>query len=156
MHTTDSKHALPVADNLLNRQFNPPAPNQAWVADITYIRTRAGWLYLAAVLDLYSRKVVGWGMAPNMPASLVCTALQIAIVQRQPAPGLIVHSDRGSPVRQRGLPSADQSPWLGMQHESQGQLLGQCGDGALVLETEDGASLATRLRQRRRGDARRY
>ena len=96
VHTTDSKHALPVAENLLNRQFNPPAANQAWVADITYIRTRAGWLYLAAVLDLYSRKVVGWAMAPNMPASLVCTALQLAIAQRQPAPGLIVHSDRGS------------------------------------------------------------
>lgn len=96
VHTTDSKHALPVAENILNRQFEPAAVNLAWVADITYIRTRSGWLYLAVVLDLYSRKVVGWAMAPTMPASLVCTALQIAIAQRQPAPGLIVHSDRGS------------------------------------------------------------
>ena len=96
VHTTDSKHALPVAGNILNRQFEPAAANRAWVADITYIRTRAGWLYLAAVLDLYSRKIVGWAMAPSMPASLVCTALQIAIAQRQPAAGLIVHSDRGS------------------------------------------------------------
>jgi len=96
VHTTDSKHALPVFDNVLNRQFTPAAANQAWVADITYIRTRSGWLYLAAVLDLYSRKVVGWAMAPNMPAELVCSALQMALCQRQPAPGLIVHSARGS------------------------------------------------------------
>jgi putative transposase len=96
IHTTDSKHALPVFDNVLNRQFTPAAANQAWVADITYIRTRSGWLYLAAVLDLYSRKIVGWAMAPNMPAELVCSALQMALCQRQPPPGLIVHSDRGS------------------------------------------------------------
>ncbi|MFC3655504.1 IS3 family transposase [Xanthomonas hyacinthi] len=96
VHTTDSRHEMPVADNLLDRRFNPEAPDQAWVADITYIRTERGWLYLAAVLDLYSRKVVGWAMAPNMPAELVCTALQMAIALRQPKPGLIVHTDRGS------------------------------------------------------------
>ena len=96
VHTTDSKHALPISPNVLNRQFNPTGPNQAWVADITYIRTRSGWLYLAVVLDLFARKVVGWAMAPDMQATLVCRALQLAIVQRQPAPGLIVHSDRGS------------------------------------------------------------
>ena len=96
VNTTDSKHDLPVFGNVLNRNFKPQAANQAWVADITYIRTRSGWLYLAAVLDLYSRKIVGWSMAPNMPASLVCTALHIAICQRQPAAGLVMHSDRGS------------------------------------------------------------
>lgn len=96
VHTTDSRHHLPVADNVLDRQFEPAAPNLAWASDITYIRTRSGWLYLAAVMDLYSRKVVGWAMAPSMPADLVCTALQMAITQRQPAPGLVVHSDRGS------------------------------------------------------------
>ena len=95
-HTTDSKHTLPTSPNVLDRQFNPAQPNQAWVADITYIRTRSGWLYLAVVLDLFARKVVGWAMAPDMQASLVCRALQLAIVQRQPAAGLIVHSDRGS------------------------------------------------------------
>ena len=79
-----------------DRQFNPLAPNVAYVTDITYIRTGSGWLYLAIVLDLFSRKVVGWAMAPNMPAELVCAALTIAIQQRRPAPGLIVHSDRGS------------------------------------------------------------
>lgn len=96
IHTTDSRHTLPTADNLLNRQFDPPTANTAWVSDITYIRTRSGWLYLAAVMDLFSRKIVGWAMAPNMPAELACSALHMAIAQRQPAPGLIVHSDRGS------------------------------------------------------------
>jgi putative transposase len=96
VHTTDSKHDLPIAANVLNRQFNPVAPDLAYVSDITYIRTGAGWLYLATVLDLYARKVVGWAMAPNMPAKLVCDALNMAIQQRRPAPGLIVHSDRGS------------------------------------------------------------
>lgn len=70
--------------------------NVAWVLDITYIRTRAGWLYLAAVMDLYSRKIVGWATAPTMQAELVCSALQMAITQRQPPAGLLVHSDRAS------------------------------------------------------------
>lgn len=96
VHTTNSKHDLPIAANVLNRQFNPPAPNMAYVSDITYVRTGAGWLYLAVVLDLYARKVVGWAMAPSMPAQLVCDALSMAIEQRQPTPGLLVHSDRGS------------------------------------------------------------
>ena len=96
VHTTDSKHDLSVAENVLNRQFEPEAVNTAWVADITYIRTRSGWLYLAVVLDLFSRKIVGWSMAPNMSAELVCSAMQLAVVQRQPLPGLIAHSDRGS------------------------------------------------------------
>jgi putative transposase len=96
IHTTDSKHALPISANVLDRQFNPKGPNQAWVADITYIRTSSGWLYLAVVLDLYARKVVGWAMASDMQAALVCQALQLAIMQRQPPPGLIVHTDRGS------------------------------------------------------------
>ena len=96
IHTTDSRHNLPTAANVLDRQFEPAAPNQAWVSDITYLRTRSGWLYLAAVMDLFSRKIVGWAMAPTMPAELVCSALQMAITQRCPAPGLIVHSDRGS------------------------------------------------------------
>ena len=96
IHTTDSKHTLPVAGNVLDRQFTKALPNQAWVSDLTYIRTRSGWLYLAAVLELHSRKIVGWAMAPQMPAALVCAALKMAIVQRNPASGLIVHSDRGT------------------------------------------------------------
>ena len=96
IHTTDSKHTMAVSANVLNREFAKALPNQAWVSDITYIRTRSGWLYLAAVLDLHSRKIVGWAMAPRMPATLVCAALQMAIAQRNPKPGLVVHSDRGA------------------------------------------------------------
>ena len=80
----------------MQRVLNPSEPNQAWVSDITYIRTRQGWLYLAVVLDLYARKVVGWAMAPTMHAELECMALQLTITQGRPAPGMLVHSDRGS------------------------------------------------------------
>jgi putative transposase len=96
VHTTDSRHELPVAGNVLARRFTPARPNEAWVSDMTYIRTRSGWLYLAVVLDLFSRKIVGWAMAPSMPAELVCAALSMAIASRMPAAGLLVHSDRGS------------------------------------------------------------
>ena len=96
VNTTDSNHELPVAENILNRQFNPAKPNQAWTSDITYIRTRSGWLYLAVVMDLYSRKIIGWAMNSTMHTELVSRALLMAIGQRQPAPGLILHSDRGS------------------------------------------------------------
>ncbi len=94
--TTDSRHTLPVAENILNRQFEVARPNCAWVSDITYIRTAQGWLYLAVVLDLYSRKVVGWSMAPTMHAGLVISALSLALQQRRPSPGLVLHSDRGT------------------------------------------------------------
>lgn len=94
--TTNSKHGKPVFENVLNRQFNISAPDQAYVSDITYINTREGWLYLAVVIDLFSRKVVGWSMSSRMKADLVCDALKMAIWQRKPRRGLIVHSDRGS------------------------------------------------------------
>jgi len=101
VHTTDSKHALPVADNVLDRQFDAVAPNRAWVSDITYVRTGQGWLYLAAVMDLFSRKMVGWAMAPAMPTELVASALRMALQQRRPPPGLLLHSDRGSQYASR-------------------------------------------------------
>lgn len=93
LHRTDSKHGLPVAPNVLARQFNPTAPNLAYASDITYIRTGAGWLYLAVVRDLFAPKVVGWAMAPSMLADLVCDALRMAIQQCRTAAGLIVHSE---------------------------------------------------------------
>ena len=96
VNTTNSKHDLPVAENILNRQFNPAKPNHSWTSDITYIRTRSGWLYLAVVMDLYSRKIIGWAMGATMHTELVGRALLMAIGQRQPAAGLILHSDRGS------------------------------------------------------------
>jgi putative transposase len=95
-HTTDSDHDLPVAENLLDRQFDPAGPNEAWVADITYIPTREGWLYLAAVEDLYSRRVVGWSMADHLESRLVVDALALAVERRLPGEGLLAHSDRGS------------------------------------------------------------
>lgn len=94
--TTDSNHSLPIAPNLLNRNFSPAKPNQAYVSDITYIPTHEGWLYLAVVIDLFSRQVVGWAMDKNMKATLVNNALAMAIWKRKPAKGLISHSDRGS------------------------------------------------------------
>jgi putative transposase len=95
VHTTDSRHGHPVAENRLNRQFEQPLPNQAWAADITYIPTAEGWLYLAAVIDLCSRKIVGWSTADHLRAELVCEALQMAITHREPAGELLHHSDRG-------------------------------------------------------------
>ena len=95
--TTDSRHDLPVAPNLLNRNFTPAGPNQAWAGDITYIASEEGWLFLAVVIDLFSRKVVGWSMRPDMHRSLVIDALEMGLFQRRPLKGqLIFHSDRGS------------------------------------------------------------
>jgi putative transposase len=94
--TTDSNHSLPVAENILNRDFTADKPNEKWVGDITYIPTRAGWLYLAVVIDLFSRMVVGWSMSVRMTSDLVVDALQMAIARCKPSPGLLVHSDRGS------------------------------------------------------------
>ena len=94
--TTDSNHRLPVAPNVLNRQFTPAAPNRVWSADMTYIWTDEGWLYLAVVLDLFNREVVGWSIQPRMTADIVIDALTMAWFRKNPAPGLIHHSDRGS------------------------------------------------------------
>lgn len=94
--TTDSNHKQPVFENLVERKFDVSMPDQVYAGDITYISTREGWLYLAVVIDLYSRKVVGWSIGSRMKASLVCDALQMATWQRKPKAGLIHHSDRGS------------------------------------------------------------
>ena len=94
--TTDSKHGLPVADNLLARNFTPTAPNQVWTSDITYLWTDEGWLYLAIVLDLFNREVVGWSLKPCMTSQLVTEALTMAWFKKRPAAGLLHHSDRGS------------------------------------------------------------
>ena len=94
--TTDSKHCLPVAANLLEQNFVADQPNQVWLADITYIPTSEGWLYLAVILDLFTRKVVGWAMRDHMRAELTIAALTMAIQRQRPGAGLIHHSDRGS------------------------------------------------------------
>ncbi len=96
VRTTDSNHRLPVAPNVLARDFEPSGPNESWCADITYIPTQEGWLYLAVVEDLFSRMVVGWSMAESMESRLVVDALEMAIRRRVPGAGLVAHSDRGS------------------------------------------------------------
>jgi putative transposase len=97
VRTTDSNHTLPIAPNLLEQKFDQTrAPNQIWVSDITYIDTDEGWLYLAAIKDLFTKKIVGWSMAEHMRTSLVSQALCMAIKQERPASGLILHSDRGA------------------------------------------------------------
>ncbi len=94
--TTDSKHAHPVAPNVLERDFAARAPNQKWLADLTYVPTDEGWLYVALVLDLFARKIVGWAMSQTMPQELTLAALRVALGWREPDPGLVHHSDRGS------------------------------------------------------------
>ena len=128
VRTTDSNHRLPVADNLLARDFDPPGPNVSWSADITYVPTREGWLYLAVVEDLFSRRIVGWSMADGMESRLVVDALEMAVARRRPGAGLMAHSDRGSQYAsdhyQRVLASA------GIACSMSG--VGQCWDNAPV------------------------
>lgn len=113
--TTDSRHSHPVAANELNRNFTASAPNKVWVTDITYIRTREGWTYLAAILDLFSRRVVGWSMDSHLDRTIALDALGMALRTRRPEAGLVHHSDRGvqyasdeyrSRLRERGIISS--------------------------------------------------
>ncbi len=96
VQTTDSKHCMPIVPNILNRKFSTKAPNRVWVTDITYIWTRTGMLYLASVMDLFSRKIVGWAIHERMTVDLVSQALDAAYTAKSPDPGLMHHSDRGS------------------------------------------------------------
>jgi transposase InsO family protein len=125
--TTDSKHNLPIAPNQLDRQFNVDSPDQAYVGDITYIPTDEGWLYLAVVIDLYSRQVVGWSMADNMKTKRVNDALIMAIWKRKPKKGLLWHSDRGCQY------ASDSHRKLLKQHRIQQSMSrkGNCWDNAV-------------------------
>jgi Transposase and inactivated derivatives len=126
--TTNSDHQQPVFDNVLSRDFDAQKPDQAYVSDITYIWTQEGWLYLAVVIDLFSRKVVGWSMSSRMSAQLVCDALTMALWQRKPKAGLIHHSDRGSQYASR------QFRQLLAQYKVTGSMSrkGDCWDNAVV------------------------
>jgi putative transposase len=119
--TTDSIHGFPVAPNLLDRHFAPTASNQVWTADMTYLWTDEGWLYLAVVLDLFNREVIGWSLKPRMTTDLVTEALTMAWFRRRSAPGVLHHSDRGS---QYGLPGKVDRIWHDMLDEPQRKLLG--------------------------------
>ena len=120
--TTNSKHNKPVAENILGRQFRPQSSNQAWASDITYIHTNEGWIYLATVIDLYNRKIVGWSMGTRLVTQLIVDALTMAIRRCKSPQGVIHHSDRGSQycndVYQTLLKQHDF-----MLNERQGQLL---------------------------------
>jgi transposase InsO family protein len=126
--TTDSSHGRPIAPNLLQRQFTAPAANRAWVADITYIRTSAGWLYVAGIMDLFSRRIVGWSMADHMETQLVSDALQMAFSRRRPAAGLVHHSDRG--VQYASDAYRDQLHQCGVRISMSGK--GNCYDNAAM------------------------
>jgi transposase InsO family protein len=146
--TTDSEHALPIAPNLLDRRFTAAAPNRVWLADITCIPTNEGWLYLAVVLDLFSRRVVGWSMRETMPQELTIAALQMAITNRRPGPGLVHHADRGSQYAARAYRRLlDESGMLCSMSRK-----GDCWDnapmesffGSLKAELGDGQPFGTR------------
>ncbi len=126
--TTNSNHKLPLFENLLERQFDVEQPNQVFASDISYVWTREGWLYLAVVIDLYSRKVVGWSMSSQMTAQLVCDALTMAIWLRRPTAGLIHHSDRGSQYASKAFRK------LLKAHGFKGSMSrkGDCWDNAVV------------------------
>jgi putative transposase len=131
-----------VAPNVLDRSFEAPAPNRKWIADFTYVWTAEGWLYVAAVVDLFSRRVVGWSMSTAMTAQLVTDALVMAIWRRGKPDALLHHSDRGSPIHQRAVPAIDGRSRRGLLDEPVRQCLGQRRDGELLLVIEDRADCA--------------
>jgi transposase InsO family protein len=106
VQTTDSNHPLPIAPNLLAERAAPQGPNQVWVADITYIHTGEGWLYLSGIMDLFSRRIVGWAMSPSIDEALVLASWNMAVAHRQPPAELLLHSDRGSQYASQGFRSA--------------------------------------------------
>ena len=124
--TTIRVPGVRVADDLVERQFKPDTPNVLWLADITYLRSWEGWLYLAAVQDAYSRRIVGWSMAEHMKTELVTDALNMAVHRRRPDPGLIHHSDQGP---QGGFNRCSQR-WMGRGCDGQTEGLGFSDDGA--------------------------
>jgi transposase InsO family protein len=127
--TTDSNHPFPIAENVLNRNFTTQQPDQTWVADITYIATTQGWLYLAVVIDLFSRRVVGWSMAEHMRVELVLNALEAALGHRVPADsGLLFHSDRGSQYASSDYRAALQAAGIGCSMSRKGN----CWDNAVA------------------------
>jgi transposase InsO family protein len=131
VHTTDSKHHLPVSENVLNREFTATKPNEKWAMDLTYIATGEGWLYLALVVDLFSRRIVGWAMDATMTSRLVVDALSLAVGRRGAVAGLIAHSDRGSQY------ASEHSQSELARHQMVGSMsgVGQCWDNAVIEST---------------------
>jgi putative transposase len=126
--TTNSNHSCRISPNLLGQLFNPGKPNQVWSTDITYLPTREGWVYLAIVMDLHSRKIVGWSMAERMTKALIMRTLQHAYVLRKPPRGLLHHSDRGSQYTNRTY----RKPLENYAMQSSMNVKGNCYDNAVV------------------------
>jgi putative transposase len=143
--TTDSKHQLPVAPNQLDRQFGARQADQKWVADITYVWTRQGWLYLAVVLDLFSRRVVGWAMEPTLERGLVLAALRMALPWRRPGPGLLHHSDRGSQYASGDYQRLLEQRKISCSMSRKGNCSRQCADGELLCHFEAGAGVPQKV-----------
>ena len=146
--TTNSKHRLPVAANLIERNFDVNTIGRAdrcWAGDITYIATREGWLYLAVILDLFSRRVIGWSMSREMTAGLVINAFMMAVGRRRPPRGLIAHSDRGSQYASRAFQRALREHGVLLQHESQGGLLGQRRHRKFQRDDQDRVDSSVRM-----------
>ena len=130
--TTQSGHDFPIHPNLLDRDFTVDHPNRVWLGDITYIRTEEGWLYLAALLDLFSRRIVGWNTADRIDRWLTLTALQQALRDRQPAQGLASSLGSGRSIRGLRVPAVLDRGSGCREHESSRRLLGQRPDGELL------------------------
>ncbi|MCP2132795.1 transposase InsO family protein [Bradyrhizobium ottawaense] len=143
-----------VASNLLDRQFEAERPNQKWIADFTYIWTAEGWLYVSAVIDLFSRRVVGWSMSASMTAQLVADALLMAVWRRGKPDALMHHSDRGSQYVSEQFQRLMADSRHRLQHESVRQRLGQRGDGELLLVAETRTHRAQNLSHQERGQSR--
>lgn len=126
--TTDSNHDLPVAENTVNREFSRETPNEVWVSDLTYIPTRAGWLYLVVIIDLHSRKVVGWSMSQNMTTDVFLAALAMALGRRGNVEGLVHHSDRGGQYCSHAFQSALQREQITCSMSRKGN----CWDNAVA------------------------
>ncbi len=126
--TTTRKHSDSVANNILKQQFNPTEPNTVWAGDVTYLRTHQGWMYLAIVMDLHSRRIVGWALSSRMTVGLVERALQMAITLRKPKKGLLFHSDRGSQYTSKSFQNLLQAHGITSSMSS----VGACLDNAVV------------------------
>ena len=145
--TTMSDHDHPVAANILDRRFEADAPNQRWVGDTTeFVIGSSGTLYLAAIVELFSRFIVGWAISAVNDRHVTMAALESALKRRCPAIGLLHHSDQGGHVCERGLSGPPRLARHRLQHEPARQLLGQCGDGKLLLDREDRARRSLRQR----------
>ena len=151
VRTTDSRHHMPVAPNVLGRDFTPAGPNESWCADFTYVPTLEGWLFLAVVVDLFSRRIVGWAMSAAMTSRLVVDALEMAVSRRHPAAGLVAHSDRGSQYASDHY-RTELGPARGdVQHERRGPVLGQRRSREHLRATEAGTRPPREVRHAGRG-----